>query len=226
MPRKPRCSKRFCAEARDAVLAGKGAPKAMSMALGVSVATIREWLADNADFAGAVADAEAELAARKAAQINQPGRKTKYTPEMLDTARLHAATGKTDEDIAYELGVSITTLRNWRDSHPELHTAIQDGRDHWTVTTVEQSLIKRAQGYEYEETSVRESEKEGRCVTTTKKHMPPDSRAAQFVLTNRAPERWRDRQEIKHTGEVEVSMPDSVRDMLANILGKSGEADA
>lgn len=142
MPRQPRYAKRRATEAHDAVLAGKSAHKALALALGISPTTLKLWLEQQPDFASAVADARAELARQRAeAAPARAGRKSKYAPGMDETARLHAATGKTDEDIAHELDVSLTTLRNWRQSHPGLRQAIQEGRDCWAVTTVEQSLI-------------------------------------------------------------------------------------
>ena len=219
MPRQPRYAKRRATEAHDAVLAGKSAHKALALALGISPTTLKLWLEQQPDFASAVADARAELNRQRAeAAPARAGRKSKYAPGMDETARLHAATGKTDEDIAHELGVSLTTLRNWRQSHPGLHQAIQEGRDCWAVTTVEQSLIKRAQGYEYEETTTETGDK-GERIVTMQRHMPPDTRAAQFVLTNRAPERWKQKQEVEHKGEVGLSLPDAVRELFNNVMG-------
>ena len=77
--------------------------------------------------------------------------------------------------------------------------ALQEGRDRWNVTSVEESLIKRAQGYEYTETTLEESDKGTRSLTHHK-HMPPDTRAAQFVLSNRSPERWKMKQEVELSG--------------------------
>ena len=187
----------------------RDAPLARARALGITPTTRKLWLDQPPDSASAGADARAELARQRAeAAPARAGRKSKYAPGMDETARLHAATGKTDEDIAHELDVSLTTLRNWRQSHPGLRQAIQEGRDCWAVTTVEQSLIKRAQGYEYEETTTETGDK-GERIVTMQRHMPPDTRAAQFVLTNRAPERWTNKQ------EVEVSGLDALAERLA-----------
>lgn len=229
MPRPPSYNKRRPDEARAHILAGKSARRVLAHALGIREKVLDLWCAEHPDFASAIADARAELTRIRAAarQGVRAGRKTLYTADMDEAARVHAATGKTDEGIAKELGVSITTLRNWRESHPSLHIAIQVGRDHWSTTAVEDSLIKRALGYEYKEVAVQKVKGKPVCTTVTKRHMPPDSRAAQFVLTNRAPERWRQRQEVEHKGEVSLAVPDAVQSVLTqcfNDLGSTAPA--
>lgn len=229
MPRKPVYSSRRMAEAHALILEGRTARKSLAMGLGIACTTLDEWLVTHADFAAAVQAAKTELVRQREAQKQQRGRKSAYRHSMDEEARLHAATGKTDTDIAEELGISITTLRNWRENHPSLHAAIQNGRDHWAVTTVEQSLIKRAQGYEYEEVSTEPAvgrDKDGGVyvqtdkpiVKTVKKHMPPDTKAAQFVLTNRSPERWKDRQQVEHSGTLAIEVPEHMRHMLSTIF--------
>lgn len=195
----PRYAKRHIKTAIDAVLAGKTAHKALALALDISPKTLTAWLEQQADFAVAVADARADFARHKAETVQVAGRKSLYSPEVDDNARLHAAAGKNDAAIAAALDVSVTTLRNWRQRHESFHLALQQGRDTWNVTAVEESLIKRALGYEFQEDVIEHGPKGIRTVNTTR-HIPPDTRAAQFVLTNRAPERWRLKQEVEIAG--------------------------
>ncbi len=223
MARAPKYAKRRMEEARDAILAGKSAHKALALAMGITPTTLKQWLEEQADFACAVADARRELRQRQEAERPRSGRKTKYDAAMLEAARLHAAAGKTDEGIAHELGISITTLRNWKETHPDLHEAIQEGRDCWAVTSVEESMLKRAQGYTYQETTTEVSDKGTRTITM-EKHMPPDTRAGHFILTNRAPERWKNKAEVEHTGEVGLTMPESVREVFEQVMGKEPRA--
>ena len=58
---------------------------------------------------------------------------------------------------------------------------------------VENALLKRALGYDYTEEKVEVSEKDGRKVTQTVKHVAPDTTAQIFWLKNRRPDRWRDK---------------------------------
>ena len=39
------------------------------------------------------------------------------------------------------------------------------------------------------------------------KHIPPDTTAQIFWLKNRRPDRWRDKQQIEHSGTLEVENP-------------------
>lgn len=41
----------------------------------------------------------------------------------------------------------------------------------------------------------------------TVKHIPPDTTAQIFWLKNRRPDRWRDKQQIEHSGTLEVENP-------------------
>lgn len=217
MPRQPRYAKRYVALATDAVLAGKTAHKALALALGITPTTLATWLAQQPDLASAIADAKADLKRRKAEAPAQAGRKTLYASSTDDAARLHAAAGKDDKAIAHALGVSVTTLRNWRTEYPSFALAIQQGRDTWNVTAVEESLVKRAIGYEVEEKSITTGGKHGDTETKTTRHIPADTRAAQFVLTNRAPDRWKIRQ------EVEIPGLDSLAERLARAVQRVEE---
>lgn len=218
MPRQPRYAKRYVALATDAILAGKTAHKALALALGITPTTLTTWLAQQPDLASAIADARADLKRRKAEAPAQAGRKSLYDASTTDNAaRLHAAAGKDDKAIAKALGVSVTTLRNWRTEFPSFALAIQQGRDTWNVTAVEESLVKRAIGYEVKEKSVTTGGKHGKIETVTNKHIPPDTRAAQFVLTNRAPDRWKNKQ------EVEIPGLDSLAERLARAVQRVEE---
>lgn len=224
MPRQPRYAKRYSQMATDAILAGKTAHKSLALALGITPTALKSWLEQQPDFAVTVATARAEFKRRKAEAPAKSGRKSLYTSDTDDAARIHAASGKDDAAIAKALGVSVTTLRNWRQEHPSFHLAIQQGRDTWNVTAVEESLVKRAIGYEVEEESLVEGGKYGNQLTTTRRHIPADTRAAQFVLTNRAPERWKLRQEVEHTGAVGLTMPETVQDLFDSIMNQGQTA--
>lgn len=217
MPRQPRYAKRYVARATEAVLAGKTAHKALALALGITPTTLTTWLTQQPDFASAIADAKADLKRRKAEAPAQAGRKSLYASTTDDAARLHAAAGKDDKAIASAIGVSVTTLRNWRTEYPSFALAIQQGRDAWNVTAVEESLVKRAIGYEFVEVSTEEGGKHGTKTTVTTKHIPADTRAAQFVLTNRAPDRWKNKQ------EVEIPGLDSLAERLARAVQRAEE---
>lgn len=100
----------------------------------------------------------------------------------------------TVRQIAAKLGVSKTTLYKYAQQHPELQTALDGGKD-GLVDDLKNAIKRRALGYDYEETTVRESDSEKNgyeiITTTVKKHMPPDLGSIHLLLKNLDPE-WHD----------------------------------
>lgn len=98
--------------------------------------------------------------------------------------------GASDEQIAGEFGISVCQLYRWYRRFPELCQA-KESNKLTTDVEVEDSLLKRATGYDVEETEVVAS-KDGRPlrIKKTKKHIPPDVRACRLWLRNRQPDRW------------------------------------
>lgn len=92
------------------------------------------------------------------------------------------------------MGISHTTLYEWRKKYPNISEALKKGKEVVDVE-VENALYKRAIGYDYEETTEEQSE-DGYKKRVIKKHMPPDTTACIFWLKNRKPREWRDKQEV------------------------------
>lgn len=107
-----------------------------------------------------------------------------------------ARDGLIDKDIARALGIGLRTLNDWKKAHPEFVDALKEGKAE-VDAKVEDSLLKRALGYDYEENEV-SSDGNAKKVKKTKKHMAADVTACIFWLKNRQPNKWRDvnRQEI------------------------------
>lgn len=140
---------------------------------------------------------------------------THVEPKLL-LIEAWARDGLIDEDIAKKLGVAYSTFRKYRDEYQALSAALKRGKEVADIE-VENALFKRAVGYQYDEVT-RESEKAidpdtGQIVTVmveTKrvtKEVQPETAAAIFWLKNRRPDKWRDKQEIGHSGSVEVNNP-------------------
>lgn len=115
-------------------------------------------------------------------------------PDGLVLLEGWARDGLTDEKIAQKMGISTSTLYDWKTKHPEISEALKKGKEIVDIQ-VENALLKRALGYEYTETKVETSEKEGRKVICTKKQVIPDTAAAFIWLKNRRPDKWRDKPE-------------------------------
>lgn len=105
-----------------------------------------------------------------------------------------ARDGLTDEQIASNMGVSRSTLNSWKDRYPDILDALKKGKE-IVDRQVENALLKRALGYEYEEIKEKYEFGELSERTVTKKQVAPDTTAQIFWLKNRKPKDWRDKQE-------------------------------
>lgn len=125
-------------------------------------------------------------------------------PEGLLKIEGWARDGLTDEQIAHNMGISVATLYNWKNEHLEILESLKRGKE-VVDRQVENALLKRALGYEYEEVS---EKFEGGVLTErkiTKKQVAPDTTAQIFWLKNRKPSDWRDKPEgesVKDENEV------------------------
>lgn len=139
------------------------------------------------------------------------GKPTKYVPSRyIPLARALAAAGHLDTETAELMGISTRTLYYWRNKHPEFAEALQAGKEPIDAL-VQDSLLKRALGYESEEQTVvgvpgGDGKVMPREVKKTKRHIPPDVVACIFWLKNRKPEDWRDKQDHNHTGDVTIEV--------------------
>ncbi|WP_071026004.1 transposase [Peptoniphilus raoultii] len=125
-----------------------------------------------------------------------------------------AKKGLTEEQISKNMGISYSTLREWKKKYPAIETALKKGKE-VVDYEVESALFKRAMGYEYEEEKTYIQEVDGKVTKRkeiTKKHMPGDTTAQIFWLKNRKPEEWRDRPKISNE-----SMFSKLDEVLASI---------
>lgn len=115
-------------------------------------------------------------------------------PEGLLKIEGWARDGLTDEQIAHNMGISPSTLYEWKNAYSEFSESLKRGKE-VVDRQVENALLKRALGYEYEEVS----EKYELGILTerkvTKKQVVPDTTAQIFWLKNRKPADWRDKPE-------------------------------
>ena len=105
-----------------------------------------------------------------------------------------ARDGLTDEQLAEKMGIGARTLYDWKLKYPQISQALKKGKEVVDIQ-VENALLKRALGYEFQEERVERSSKDGVKVVQTIKHIPPDTTAQIFWLKNRRPNRWRDKPE-------------------------------
>lgn len=129
-----------------------------------------------------------------------------------------ARDGLTDEQISHNIGITRTTLYDWKNKYPDISNALKRGKE-VIDRQVENALLKRALGYEYEEVK-QIIEKDGngkdkKKIEKTIKQVVPDTTAQIFWLKNRKPQEWRDRREIE-TNKEELNKLDKLIEGINN----------
>lgn len=119
-----------------------------------------------------------------------------------------ARDGLTDEQIAENMSIGYSTLQTWKVKYQDIQDTLKKGKE-VVDRQVENALLKRALGYEYEE--VKEKFEGGVLTerTVTKKEVIPDTTAQIFWLKNRKRDVWTDRQNI----ELSQPIDDSIKEM-------------
>jgi predicted DNA-binding protein YlxM (UPF0122 family) len=123
------------------------------------------------------------------------------TQENLTLLEGWARDGLTDEQIAHNMGIRRQTLYDWKKKYPDISDALKRGKE-VVDRQVENSLLKRALGYEYEEVTKELINGTMLITKKVKKYQPPDTTAAIFWLKNRRPDKWRDKRDVEHSGKV------------------------
>lgn len=133
-------------------------------------------------------------------------------PEGLLKIEGWARDGLTDEQIAHNMGVAYSTLKNWKNDHVAILAALKRGKE-VVDRQVENALLKRALGYTYKETTTElcvdkeTGYSEMKVTKVVEKEVQPDTTAQIFWLKNRKPEQWRDKQNMELSGKVDTGNP-------------------
>lgn len=134
--------------------------------------------------------------------------KWEQVKEKLSLIECWARDGLTDEQISNNLGISTTTFYEYKSKYPEFSDTLKKGKEVIDYE-VENSLLKKALGYEYKEITKEmkyNREKEVYELVVTKevtKQVIPDTTAQIFWLKNRKPRQWRDKVEVDNNKEVQ-----------------------
>lgn len=126
-------------------------------------------------------------------------------PENLILLEGWARDGLTDEQIAKNMGISYSTLKDWKNKYPAISATLKKGKE-VIDTEVENALLQKALGMtktvqkpiklkevKYDN-GKRVSEKERIEYAEEEVFIPPDTTAQIFWLKNRRPDKWRDKQ--------------------------------
>ena len=128
------------------------------------------------------------------------------TEEGLLRIQGWARDGLTDKDIAKNMAVGLSTLKEWKNRFEQIKEALSVGKDA-ADRVVENALYKSACGYTvtitepvkvrrviYDERTGKKSEEYEEVVPAKKQiHFPAQVTAQIFWLKNRKPAQWRDK---------------------------------
>ena len=123
-----------------------------------------------------------------------------------------------------KVGISKETFYTWINDKPDFSDSLKKARKEFRETivqTLEQSLWKRAAGYEIEESKneYRTLKDGGEVLVKSSKitkHFPPDTGALIFALTNLDPENWKNRQDNR------LSVDDGISGFKISVVHKEG----
>lgn len=119
------------------------------------------------------------------------------TEDGLALLECWARDGLTDEQIADNMEIDVRTLYRWKNKHSQICQSLKKGKE-VVDYKVENALLKRAMGYEYEECTY----EYGILTKRVIKQVAPDTGAAMAWLKNRKPDKWRDKQQEKNDGDI------------------------
>lgn len=99
------------------------------------------------------------------------------TPEGLLLLEGWARDGLTDEQIANNIGISRSTLAEWKKKYEDISDTLKKGKE-VVDYQVENALLRNA--------------------------IKGDTTAQIFWLKNRRPDKWRDKRDLEHSGGINV----------------------
>lgn len=126
------------------------------------------------------------------------------TDEGLLKLEAWARDGLTDEQIANNAGIVVSTLYEWKKRYSEISDALKKGKEVVDIE-VENALLSKAKGISRTvkkaikvkeviyDNGKRKSEKEHVEYVDEEIYIPPDTTAQIFWLKNRRPDKWRDK---------------------------------
>lgn len=121
------------------------------------------------------------------------GRPTKYKPEYCDQVREFLKDGYSVAGFAGSIPISVQTVYNWMEEHPEFLDAVKAGQ---AAAALWWEDIARANA----------QKSEGNATTII------------FGLKNRVPLEWRDRKELDHTSSDGTMSPQNVDGAIVSAL--------
>lgn len=162
------------------------------------------------------------------------GRKCEYKKEYADIACRLKAAYFTDEDVAYALGCSISTLNSWKKQSASFKSAIDDGRREAKKRLVARAM-KQAMGYTFVEKNFKHTiDKDGKVIKSEesefRKENPGNERLLVFLLCNidrqLGDDEWKSvsKVEVDESRHVKIVIDSkSAKDQIDKLAGELGE---
>lgn len=158
------------------------------------------------------------------AEKHPGGRPTDYKTEYAHMAQLTIEEGGFSlVKLAKLFNCNRSTIYQWMEDHEEFSDSIETGRRNYEGQKIHRSLIKRAVGFNYTETTreLRPVYENGeitdqKIIITkkVKKYFPPDVAAIKHWQINRHPEKWVDKQQVDTnlTGDLMINLTQFTKD--------------
>ena len=129
-----------------------------------------------------------------------------------------ARDGLTQQQIAKNMGIGLTTFKEWKKKEQAILTALKKGKE-VVDFEVENALLKKALGYTIT-LHKQKVTKDGDVVDIDEDmHVPPDTTAQIFWLKNRKPSNWKDKvveneniEDIVNASEILVKIRKTIND--------------
>lgn len=131
---------------------------------------------------------------RTAAATEARRKSSRYGPHMDKIVEAMSWLQARDEDMWKALAVSEATFYRWCIQYPSMREAKDRGRE-MAVANVTKALYHRAIGYKHKAVKIFHNKDTGVVKVPYTERFPPDTGAAVAFLTNRHPDKWKNKQE-------------------------------
>ena len=151
-------------------------------------------------------------------------------PEGLLKIEGWARDGLTEEQISHNMGISYSTLKEWKNKYSAISATLKKGKE-VIDRQVENALLQKALGITkmvkkpiklkevLYDNGKRISETERVEYADEEVYIPPDTTAQIFWLKNRKPDEWREKKDI----DVTVEKSDKLNDIFKQLGGEGLE---
>lgn len=149
--------------------------------------------------------------------------KWEQVKEKLNLVECWARDGLTDEQISKNLGISKDTFYKYKKEHTDFSDSLKKGKE-VVDYEVENALLKRALGYEYEERTyeteydkIQEKYIE-RMTKRVTKQVVPDTTAQIYWLNNRKPKQWKNKRIDEENSSMQ-SLAEAIQEAYESKVG-------